>query len=85
MGTKNNPGNFDCHTKADGDEPIFTLRAKDLTAPLLVRLWVHIRKHEAAVKGETITAAYHAKLQEALVCADEMEIWRKAKNKCQSS
>ena len=44
MGTKNNPGTYDCHRSADGDEPIFTLRAKDPLAPVLIRTWVELRK-----------------------------------------
>ena len=29
MGTKNNPGDYDCHAAAKPDEPVFTLRAHD--------------------------------------------------------
>lgn len=39
MGTKNNPGRYDCYNKADGDEPIFTLRANDPVAPRIVIEW----------------------------------------------
>lgn len=39
MGTKNNPGEFDCYAKAGPDEPIFTLRAKDPFAADMVELW----------------------------------------------
>ena len=35
MGTKNNPGKYDCYEKAGPDEPIFTLRAKLNRYPLL--------------------------------------------------
>ena len=43
MGTKNDPGKFDCHAKAADDEPLFTLRAKDPIAPALIEAWRHIR------------------------------------------
>jgi hypothetical protein len=44
MGTKNNPGKYDCYAKADPDEEIFTLRAKDRHAPTLVWLWSALRE-----------------------------------------
>lgn len=34
MGTKNNPGKYDCYAKAEPDEPLFTLRGKDVSAPI---------------------------------------------------
>ena len=39
MGTKANPGKFNCYAKAADDEPIFVLRAKDALAPDVVRYW----------------------------------------------
>lgn len=50
MGTKNNPGRFDCYASAAPDEPLFTLRAKDPLAPALVDMWAAIRlgDHAAA-------------------------------------
>lgn len=43
MGTKNNPGKFDCYEAADPDEPMFVLLARDASAPHLVRLWAAVR------------------------------------------
>lgn len=43
MATKNNPGKHDCYTKADPDEPLFTLRGKDPIAAWLVGAWVALR------------------------------------------
>ena len=40
MATKTNPGRFDCYAAACENEPIFTLRASDPLAPILVELWV---------------------------------------------
>jgi hypothetical protein len=39
MGTKRNPGQYDCYAKAEPDEPMFVLLARDPTAPQLVRDW----------------------------------------------
>lgn len=44
MGTKNNPGAYDCHAKAEPDEPLFTLLGRDIHAPVMVRLWADHRE-----------------------------------------
>lgn len=67
MGTKNDPGRFDCHGNAAPDEPIFTLRGKDRHAAMLVRLWAQLR----AAEGEPEDVC-----QEAMRCADAMDNWR---------
>lgn len=68
MGTKNNPGKFDCYAKADPDEPIFILRAKDPLASFLVNLWASFAK----TMHEDIT---EEKINEAKATADEMLMW----------
>jgi hypothetical protein len=68
MGTKNNPGQFDCYAKADPDEPIFTIRAKDPIGAMIVRTW--------AIEAGARRLADDDKLREALQCADSMEEWR---------
>jgi hypothetical protein len=59
-----------CLAKAADDEPIFVLRAQDMLAPDLVRLWADY-------------AARHgcdpAKVAEAYECATAMEHWRMRK------
>ncbi len=72
MGTKNNPGKFDCYANAEPDEPMFVLLGRDKHAPLLVRLWTMLRDQE----GESIE-----KLTEALTCADAMQLWRTKESK----
>lgn len=67
MGTKNNPGTYDCYDKAEPDEPMFILLARDPAAPKLVRDWV--RWNAGNVD--------RAKIQEALACADAMDAWRR--------
>lgn len=68
MGTKRNPGKFDCLDKLADDEPFFVLRAKDKFAPRLIRLW-------AALAIESIPAE---KSDEAHQCARDMEAWAMA-------
>jgi len=64
MGTKNNPGTFDCYDNAEPDEPMFVLLARDPQAPRLVRSWADVR------------AMAVAKVAEARACADAMDAWR---------
>ncbi|MBC7282652.1 hypothetical protein [Hoeflea sp.] len=64
MGTKNNPGQFDCYANAGPDEPMFVLLGRDRHAPLLVRLWAILRHEEGEDPG---------KIREAFQCAGEME------------
>ena len=74
MGTKNDPGPIDCYKAAGGDEPIFTLRASDPSAPATIRAWVNftLQRYKSRAKLE--------KLQEALSVADAMEKWLRQKN-----
>jgi len=66
MGTKNNPGSFDCYANAAPDEPMFVLLARDRHAPLLVREWANIREEQKENP---------AKVAEARKCAGDMEDW----------
>lgn len=71
MGTKTNPGKYDCYSKAGPDEPLFVLRAKDPLAPMLVFLWSVLRMldmHPGADMGQ---------VEEAQDCAQEMVKWRR--------
>lgn len=50
MGTKNDPGKFDCYANAEPDEPMFVLLARDISAKYLTAAW-------AAIKcGDMVTA-----------------------------
>lgn len=42
MGTKNNPGAYDCYANAEPDEAMFVLLGRDKHAGLLVTLWALI-------------------------------------------
>ena len=67
MGSKLNPGKFDCYENAKPDEPMFVLLARDPMAPILVRLWADLREH---------SAGNPSKVFEARDCANAMEQWR---------
>lgn len=68
MGTKNEPGKYDCYNKLEPDEPYFVLMARDEYAPLLIRLWAAMREADG---DEDKT-----KVQEARDCAWSMTRWR---------
>lgn len=87
MGTKANPAPNDCYAKAEDDEPMFTLLARDPQAPSLVRQWAD-RRNQAFwlridVTGSVPTpdqvAKHVRKVDEARACADAMEAWRLAR------
>lgn len=69
MGTKNNPGAFDCYENAAPDEPMFILLGRDPLAAGLVREWADQREAVA------VTARQFAKVAEARQCADSMDRW----------
>lgn len=66
MGTKNNPGAFDCYANADPDEPMFILLARDKHAPALVWIWAALRE---------LDSEDPAKVQEARECVVAMMTW----------
>lgn len=91
MGTKSNPGPFDCYAKAADDEPLFTLRAKDPSAPYLVLLWKACRNRDFLGMSDAFrqlvgdkqvqalaSSDVYEKLKEADQCAEDMRTWRKA-------
>lgn len=69
MGTKNNPGAFDCYAAAAPDEPMFVLLARDKHAPALVWLWSTLRE---------LDSEDPAKVAEARQCAADMMTWAHA-------
>lgn len=66
MGTKNDPGEFDCYANAEPDEPMFVLLGRDKHAPTLVWLWASLRE----LDGED-----PAKVKEARECCLKMMQW----------
>lgn len=78
MGTKNDPGPFNCHAAADPDEPLFTLLGRDPHAESLVRRWARNRWREACdavMRGENASED-RRKAKEAFKVADAMRDWR---------
>lgn len=80
MGTKNNPGAYDCYANAEPDEPMFILLGRDRHAAEVVRYWVYLKTGGAPVSyagnvSMQTFSALPAKHQEALNCAAAMEDW----------
>ena len=67
MGTKANPGSFDCYTNAVDDEPMFVLLARDKHAPTLVWLWSLLRE---------LDSEDASKVTEARDCVEDMLKWQ---------
>lgn len=93
MGTKQNPNPNDCYERAEMDEPLFTLLARDPLAPGCVRLWAALRagdlsRAKSIFANLMVTAGkvpYQPGKQtehvvEARECANAMELWHIAKN-----
>jgi len=74
MATKDNPGAFDCYTKAEPDEPMFTLLARDPAAPEAIYRWAQERVRLGKNKSGD------PQLIEALLCAAAMADWRASRN-----
>ena len=92
MGTKLNPGKYDCIGFAEPDEPMFTLLARDPIAPHLIRLWRYLRAGKAdhalpvieeaidalRASGKPLLGLNSEKSIEDINCAADMDVWRKA-------
>lgn len=76
MGTKNEPGQFDCYANALPDEPMFVLLARDPFAPELLERWAARRSLDIAACVRPTTD--RAMVDEARRCADEMREWRRS-------
>ena len=84
MGTKNNPGKFDCYENAEPDEPVFILLGRDPLAAPLVRLWAMMREEcgpprERPENPDVVAAWEKEKVAEAQQCADTMEKYAREK------
>jgi hypothetical protein len=74
MGSKNEPGKYDCYANAEPDEPMFVILARDPSAPELVEQWA-IRRVNLISEGKKPESDY-ALVEEARECADKMRQWR---------
>lgn len=73
MGTKADPGKYDCYAKAEPHEPYFVLLARDPYAPVLVRKWAE--RYLRLAREED-----REQIAEAHQVADAMEDWRAARS-----
>lgn len=74
MGTKAEPGEFDCYAALLPDEPYFVLSARDPEAAFLVRAWA--RNRDRQIDDGERPVGDRAKVAEARHLADQMERWR---------
>jgi hypothetical protein len=73
MGSKSNPGKFDCWSRAEPDEPVFVLLGRDPVASIIVADWAALRERLGQTEPEV--------LEEAQQCAERMAQWAVAKGK----
>ncbi len=78
MGSKTNPGEFDCYANALPDEPMFILLGRDPSAPDLVNDWADCRAAE--IKNGRRPQSDQAMIEEARLCATNMRLWRSRNN-----
>ena len=78
MGTKNNPGEFDCYENALPDEPMFVLLARDPDFFRLVKKWAKRRMKDIQC-GQRPQSDIRL-VGEAEECAWKGQEWRKDNN-----
>lgn len=78
MGTRDNPGRFDCYAKAEPDEQLFTLMARDPDFEEFVRWWAHWRSRQIEAGVRPATEEEFAQIKEAQEIATEGGIWGRA-------
>jgi hypothetical protein len=79
MGTKNDPGEFDCYANAAPDEPMFILLGRDPHAHAAVRLWATTR--EQMIQAGLKPTEDMRLVWEARKCADSMESYAIARQR----
>ena len=70
MGTKNNPGEFDCYAHAQPDEPMFILLGRDASAAHLVEEWADMREEDVRWGRKPVSDM--AMVKESRQCAKAM-------------
>jgi hypothetical protein len=92
MGTKTDPGRFDCHAAAHDDEPLFTLLARDPQFVPLVSLWAAVRTKNWPTAAQRFADLLRvaqdvpdrevdaAKAEEARAVAHTAVTWRTSRN-----
>ncbi len=74
MGTKRNPGEFDCYANAAPDEPMFILLGRDPIAADLVDRWWALRQERLEAEGRLTAEEVH-QISEARSCAAAMRAY----------
>lgn len=69
-----------CLNRAADDEPVFVLRANDLSAPTIVRLWAQDYAFEKGGVGK-MTPKQLIKFNESIDVANKMENWHRIKKR----
>jgi hypothetical protein len=72
MGTKTNPGKFNCYAAALPDEEVFTVLGRDPALPATIRFWMG----ERARLGKAVEPDDVERLGEAGIIADRAAAWR---------
>lgn len=73
MGTKNNPGSFDCYANAGPDEPMFILLGRDKFASDTVDKWIQFKTLQYDIQyPDGWPQEKVDKLNEAKTCAQNM-------------
>jgi hypothetical protein len=75
MGTKTNPGKFDCYANALPDEPMFVLLARDPDFARLVNEWCDRR--QADIECGNRPPSDQQSVHEARECAASGAQWRR--------
>jgi len=76
MGTRTEPGEYDCYSRALPDEPLFILLGRDQCAPQAVAQWCTAR--EAMILHKLLPQSDLPMLAEARRSAAAMVEWRRA-------
>lgn len=71
MGSKLNPGKYDCADRAKPDEPVFTLLGRDPNAGAAIRAWAASR--EMSIRNGQFPLEDMHKVWEAKTAADEVD------------
>jgi hypothetical protein len=87
MSNKTDPGQFDAYAKAEDDEPVFTLLARDPIAPALIEAWAYLRSGQIGAAEIAFRAAMdaathitpqtpgEAQIRSAFEVAEESRAW----------
>ena len=91
MSSKTDPSQLDAYSKAETDEPFFTLLGRDPMAPALIEAWAYLRSGqigaaEIAFK-QAVDAGMHidpqlpgeAQIRSAFEVAEECRQWARSK------